>query len=219
MSNWELTFEALGDPHHEISGACRERGWLDIFVNTKTDLVEQDEASNFSHPKGYYQPGVLALDRNGRVLYRWRGVPTRKNMGGATERPTATYVLNKVNAALSDGDVADQADAALDEKPELDMRGIPWPIFVSILTANGWFIRPQVFPHQPDGPPLEARFLRAIIRIPMFIALWVFAFLYLPPLWVALALAAWVVWITPGVRHINNQFQNVKPPWQDDEAR
>ena len=33
-----------------------------IFVNPKTDLFEQDENSGFSHPKGYFQPGVLALD-------------------------------------------------------------------------------------------------------------------------------------------------------------
>ncbi len=212
MSNWKLNFESLGDPHHEISGVCRDRGWLDIIVNTKTELVAPDETSNFSHPKGYYQPGVLALDRNGRVLYRWRGVPTRKNMGGATERPTATYVLGKLEEALKSQGEADTVDAALDEKPELDMRGVPWPIFVSILTANGWFIRPQVFAHKPGGPPIQARFLRAILRIPMFIGLWVLAFLYLPPLWVALALAAWVAWITPGVRYISEQFQNVKPP-------
>ncbi|MDX1736556.1 MAG: hypothetical protein R3228_19410, partial [Halioglobus sp.] len=79
----------MGDPHHEIATACRERGWLDIIVNPKTDLFEKDETSNFSHPKGYFQPGVLAIDDAGRVLYRWRGIPTRRNMGGATERPTA----------------------------------------------------------------------------------------------------------------------------------
>lgn len=207
-ADWQLNFEVLGDPHHEISGACRERDWLDLFVNTKTDLFEQDEAAGFSHPRGYYQPGVLALDRNGRILYRWRGVPTRKNMGGAAERPTAGHVLRKLEAALA----AAQGDAPLDDNPELDMRGIPWPLFVSVLTANGWFIRPRPFPHQPGGPPIQARFLRAILRIPMFVAVWVLAFLYLPPLWVGLALVAWVAWITPGVRYINEQFQNARPP-------
>ena len=46
----------------------------------------------------------------------------------------------------------------------------------------------------------------------MFIALWVVAFLYLPPLLVGAALVAWALWLTPHVRYISQQFQNVKPP-------
>jgi hypothetical protein len=48
-----------------------------------------------------FQPGVLSLASDGRVLYRWRGRPTRKNMGGATERPTAEHVFNRVSSALA----------------------------------------------------------------------------------------------------------------------
>jgi len=32
-ASWSLDFEAIGDPHHEIAGVCRERGWLDLIVN------------------------------------------------------------------------------------------------------------------------------------------------------------------------------------------
>ena len=91
QDKWEIGFEAIGDPHHEISGACRERGLLELFVNTKTDLMRLDEARSFSHPKGYFQPGVLSLDSSGRVLYRCgsSGCP-RGLAGGDVSRDTGT---------------------------------------------------------------------------------------------------------------------------------
>ena len=61
QSEWELAFESIGDPHHEISDACRERGLLELFVNDNLDLLEGNERAVFSHPKGYFQPGVLDL--------------------------------------------------------------------------------------------------------------------------------------------------------------
>jgi len=209
-TDWALDFETVGDPHQEITAACRERGWLDIIVNTNTDLQAANPEANFSHPKGYYQPGVLALDRSGRVLYRWRGVPTRKNIGGATERPEAGYVMGRVADALA-GTAADtRGDAALDRAPKLDSRGIPWPIFVSLLLANGWFVRPRPFTHIPGGPGVPRRLLLAAARIPVFIAAWIAAFAVLPSPLVAVALAGWAASITPGIRRINEQFQNVK---------
>ena len=83
-AEWSLDFETLGDPHHEIAGTCRERGWLDLFVNQRLDFLKQStkDAKDWkpTHPKGYFQPGVLALNSEGRVLYRWRSVPTHNNM-------------------------------------------------------------------------------------------------------------------------------------------
>ena len=65
---WHLGFETVGDPHHEISGACRERGWLDVFVNERLEFLRASAGATDwtpTHPKGYFQPGVLALDANG----------------------------------------------------------------------------------------------------------------------------------------------------------
>ena len=99
-ASWGLDFPLVGDPHHEIAGLCRERGWLDLYVNTAgDDRMLARHVDPPAHPKGYFQPGVLALARGPgcaarcraaghRILYRWRGVPTRHNNGGATERPT-----------------------------------------------------------------------------------------------------------------------------------
>ena len=114
---WELDFPAVGDPHHEIADACRERGWLQLFVNPKARLLA--DATGFAaHPKGYFQPGLLAITRTGRVLYRWRGRPTRKNAGGATSRPLAEDVWRQIEAAIARGDSA--GDAAPDEPERLD---------------------------------------------------------------------------------------------------
>jgi hypothetical protein len=206
---WELAFASIGDPHHEISNSCRERGLLELFVNTETRLVRADGSETYSHPKGYFQPGVLALNADGRVLYRWQGRPTRRNMGGATERPTAEHVFKNVSRALAAAaSSSEPVDAELDTMPELDSRGIPWPLFVSLLVANGWFIKPKPFPFISGGPPVQQRAKRALLRVPFFVAGWAIAFAQLPVLLVGLAFAAWAAWLTPQIRFINSQFQN-----------
>lgn len=202
-TDWSLGFETVGDPHHEVLRTCRERGWLDLFVNEKRGFIEASTASSGGpipqHPKGYFQPGVLALSATGRVLYRWRGVPTRKNVGGAVERPTAAHVWSSVAASL-DGN-GDVPDAALDRDPSLDSRGPPWLLFVSLLIANGWFLRARGF-SSPRRIPWAG------IRILGFVSLWAAAFAWLPSLVVAVALGAWAAWIVPQVRFIHEEFQN-----------
>jgi hypothetical protein len=206
---WGFGFESVGDPHHEIAGTCRERGWLDLFVNSKSSFLSSatsDLGWTPQHPKGYFQPGVLALAADGRVLYRWCGVPTHKNMGGATERPTAGHVWSSIARALEQ----DAPDAELDRDPPLDSRGVPWPIFVSLLVANGWFVEPRGFAFREGGPTTGQRVRRAALRALGFAGAWIAAFVWLPTLPVALGLTAWIAWITPRIRVINEQFQNVK---------
>ena len=138
---------------------------------------------------------------------RWRGVPTRKNIGGATERPTAQHVWKKISAGLTD---PGGADAGLDQDPELDSRGIPWPIFMTYLLANGWFIRPRTFPYRKNGASVPARFRRVKMRIALFAGAWVAALIFLPIRRVLVAAIGWVAMVTPGIRFINQQFQNVR---------
>ena len=209
---WELNFQTVGDPHHEISETCRERGWLELFVNEHDRFLRHsgDGLLDWTpeHPKGYFQPGVLVLGKGGRVLYRWRGVPTRRNMGGATERPTAEHAWSHVQEAL----VTATGDAALDSDPKLDSRGAPWPVFVAALIANGWFIRPRGFAATETGPSVQKRFRRVLVRQLAFAGGWIAAFAYLPTLPVALVLAGWIAWIVPQVQLVNREFQNVKLP-------
>ena len=122
------------------------------------------------------------------MLYRWRGVPTHKNMGGAVERPTAEHVWGRISVALEAS--GGEADAPLDSDPPLDRRGVPWPLFASLLVANGGFTRVQGFqsPAQIKG---------AVLRLVAFLALWVAAFAFLPGWLVGAALAAWIVFIAP----------------------
>ena len=203
-TDWHLNFATLGDPHHEISGACRERGWIDLFVNERLEFLRASTGYAVgwapTHPKGYYQPGVLAVERD-RVLYRWRSVPTRKNVGGAIERPTAEHVWAKIAAALDGGPAA--ADAPLDTEPALDSVQIPWPIFASLLIANGWFVNARGFKS-------TRRVGLAALRLVAFAAAWTAAFAWLPVIPVALALAGWVAFITPKVRWVSREFQNVR---------
>ena len=108
-ASWGIEFPMIGDPHHEIADACRERGWLDLYVNAYGDPTNMLTRGTDApvHPKGYFQPGVIALSRESRVLYRWRALPTRSNNGGATERPTPEDVWQGIERALARPDAPD----------------------------------------------------------------------------------------------------------------
>jgi peroxiredoxin len=207
QEDWELGFECVGDPHQEIPETARERGWLEIYVQTRLDFLKRSSPGfEPTHPKGYFQPGVLVLSREGRVLYRWRSVPSRKNIGGAAVRPTPGHVWSKVQEALATEGPG--ADVAHDDDPKMDSPEPPWPFFVSLLLANGWFIRPVAFAQRKNGPTANRRIQIAMVRLGFFVALWIAAFAILPPLPVAAALAGWVAWITPKIRWLNLEFQD-----------
>ena len=200
--DWELDFETLGDPHHDVAETCRAKGWLDLFVNERMGFLRASAGGDDwepSHPKGYFQPGVLAVAADGRVLYRWRSVPTHRNIGGAAARPTADYVWARVEEALAAG--AEARDAALDADPPLDFAGIPWPIFSLLLISNGRFLHGRGF-RSPRLIPIAAA------RLAAFALAWALAFAWLPTLPVAGALLAWVAYIAPKIRWLGVQFQD-----------
>lgn len=207
--DWETGLEHVGDPHHEIARACRERGWISLFHNDWGGEFVETGPSWVSHPRGYFQPGVLALSREGRVLYRWRCRPSRKNVGGAIARPTPAHVLGRVRAALAEP--PDAPDAPLDADPELDSPSVPWALFVMLLLSNGWFLRPVPFDQRPGEDTVPRRQRAALRRIPLFFAAWIAAAVLLPWWVVVPAFAAWVWKVTPGIRRMNARFQNVRP--------
>ena len=204
QEDWQTDLEHVGDPHHEILETCRARGLLTLFVaDWGNDLVSHDWVS---HPKGYYQPGVLAMTQGGRVLYRWRSRPNRQNIGGAIARPTPEHVWRNLEPEL---DSTSTDDVPLDEAPELDAKAAPWPLFVTLLLANGWFLRAKTFAHSPGAGDERARIRRAMRRIPLFIVFWVLLAIVLPGWAVATAALVWLAWITPSVVTVHKRFQNV----------
>ncbi|MDJ0788877.1 MAG: hypothetical protein QNK05_18875 [Myxococcota bacterium] len=207
-TDWETGLEHVGDPHQEIAGACAERGWLSLFTHDWGGggggrFITKDWVS---HPKGYFQPGVLVVSRSGRVLYRWRCRPSRQNIGGAIARPTPAHVWKHVEAELEQP--ADAPDAPFDSDPELDAAPAPWPIFVTLLLANGWFLRPAPF-DQRAGDSVPRRIRNAALRVPLFVAGWIAAGWLLPSWVVALAFAAWLAKVVPGILEVNRRFQAV----------
>jgi len=208
--SWGLQFLLVGDPHHEIADQCRERGWLDLYVNTHDDqhgMIARDIGPP-THPKGYFQPGVLALTRGHRILYRWRGVPTRRNNGGATERPTPGHVWQQIEQALA---ARGAPDAVLDTPPKVDTKGTPWPLFVLLLLANGNFWRPKGFALARGGADdVGRRAQRAMLKLALFAAGWIGAFALLPAGWVALALVVYAAVAAPGIVEAHRAFQSVE---------
>ena len=210
--DWETGIDHIGDPHQEILAECSERGWLSLFIwqhaeNSSTQLKEW-----MSHPKGFFQPGILAISREGRVLYRWRSQPNRQNIGGAAGRPTAAHVWEKIQTALEAP--SDAPDVALDDSAILDGLKTPWVVFLALLLANGRFLRPKFFDQRTGKNPkdtLKARVRKARLRLIFFIIGWIAAFALLPPWIPTVALIAWIAMIAPKINAVNKGFQNVRP--------
>ncbi|MEM9177807.1 MAG: hypothetical protein AAGC67_21580, partial [Myxococcota bacterium] len=192
-AHWALDFENVGDPHQEISRTVAERGWLTLYAN-RGDLafLQRGATWQIEHPKGYFQPGVLALTREGRVLYRWRSVPSEANMQGTLARPTASHAWGGIEAALAAGEGA--GDAALDDDPVIDRPPPPRLLFLATLLANGWFLGVRSLVYSPGETYGPERSAKVLPRWGLFVAFWVAAFAFLPTLAVALAFAGWGAW-------------------------
>lgn len=204
---WALNFSTVGDPHHEILADCRERGWLDLFVNENTGHMK-DARSWASHLNGYFQPGTLALTNKGRVLYRWRCRPTRENVGGAIMRPTPQYTWDRIKVGIGHAADRQAVDAPLDNDPELDASPVRWPLFMLILLAHGWFVEPKVFPIGRQDED-KTRPDQMWPRIAGFVALLICCFTLLPIVWTIAGLALWGAVVGPKIARYNREFQNV----------
>ena len=206
QEDWQTDLIHVGDPHHEILATVRDRGWLSLYIaDWGQELVTTEWTS---HPKGYFQPGVLAVGRSKRVLYRWRSTPTRSNIGGAIGRPTPSHVWSKLSEALEEPAGAPDADP--DDHAQLDAKPASWPLFVLVLFANGWFLKPQTFQYTPGAAPIAERQRRALRRIPLFLAAWL-VLAVLAPWWVtAGSVTAYLALVTPGVLQVHRRFQNVR---------
>jgi len=197
---WEMTIPVIGDPHHEIREDLKARGWLDIFYNEDTGHLRERSWAN--HPKGYFQPAVIAIDEKARVLYRWRAVPKMSNIGGAGARPDPRYTWDRIQAGM-----ASTCDADLDVEPTLTEKDPPWLFSLWIHLANGWFIRPTSLSLDRDGSGGFARARTAMRRTYVFFAAWIVALLLLPLTSVGIAALVWMVAVTPGIIEIHRQFQ------------
>ena len=196
--HWQLNFENVGDPHQEISKTCSERGWLTLYANRgDLEFLRRGADWTVEHPKGYFQPGVLALTSEARVLYRWRSVPSAENLNGTVARPTPRHVWAAIESSLGDDSAG---DAAHDDNPEIDQAPPPRLLFITALIANGWFLRVKSFAYSPGVRSVPARFATAYARWLLFLGVWVAAFVALPVSIAGLALAAWVLWIVRDVR-------------------
>lgn len=206
QTSWDLPFNAIGDPHHEIREECAERGWVDVFTNKIPG--EKNPGFYNAHPKGFFQPAVLAVHNSGRILYRWRCVPKHSNLSGAGPRPEATYTWQKTQEAMQ----ADQ-DAALDQNPMLGEKPIAWHRFLLIILANGWFLKPKTFALSREGEEKRPLAFDMAPRIYGFAALWLVLLLLLPIGWVALLMLAWMAKVTPGLIEIYQLFPQEPDPY------
>lgn len=138
------------------------------------------------------------INQASEILYRWRSVPSEKNLNGTVARPTPDHVWSAIEQSLASG--RSGSHAPLDENPEIDAAPPPKLVFIAALVANAWFLGVKSFAYSPGAQSTPKRFAKAFKRWPFFIALWVIAFILLPTLWVSLAALLWVAWIAYDVR-------------------
>jgi len=198
---WQVDIPVVGDPHHEIRDELATRGWLEVFFNA--DYGHLRHRSWASHPKGYFQPAVIAIDNTQKVLYRWRCVPKYSNMSGAGPRPDADYTWDHIQKGM-----AGSEDALLDMQPTLGAETLTWLRFLLILTGHGWFFRPKAFPLLRDGEKDQVTPTTAMRRWYAVAIIWLIALITLPTVWVAIATVAWIAAMIPGLIEIHKQFQN-----------
>jgi len=197
---WELGFPVVGDPHHEILATLREREWIDVYFNE--NIGHLTERSWASHPKGYYQPAVLAVNSEGRVLYRWRMIPSKKNEAGAGARPEANYIWKAIESAIASGE-----EPPLDENPVLTHKNRSWFYWMLLALAQGWFLGPKMSPLARAGDKPVATSVQRLIRLYVFMGLWIAALVIFPVKIVGLAFGAWLLAIVPGLIHIHRTLQ------------
>ena len=206
-----MSIKVIGDPHHEIRDQLSDRGWLDVFFNTDYGHLREREWAD--HPKGYFQPAVIAVGRDesgiAQILYRWRCVPKYSNMSGAGGRPEARYTWDAIQSRL---DTNNPTDAPLDLSPQMGAGDLSWFQFLVILLAHGWFVRPRAFPLLRDGDKDRLSPTGARRRWWVFGGIWALSLLIFPGAWVATAFLLWLVALIPGLIEIHRQFQNEPDP-------
>ena len=129
-------------------------------------------------------------------------------MNGAGARPEPAYTWQKIKESLKS-----KADAALDTNPEMGSKEVGWFLFMLMLTAHGWFIRPKAFPLAREGDKESANPKQMMPRIIGFAVLWLFLLVVLPLEWFGAAVVSWLVILTPGLIEIHRQFQHESDPY------
>ena len=222
--HWDLNFLTVGDPHQEIPRTCSERNWLTLYASKGgLDFLQKGADWKIEHPNGFFQPGVLALTGSGRVLYRWRSLPSAENLNGTVARPTPEHAWRRIERSLAAGHGA--ADAAHDDCPEIDRGPPPRLVFIAALVANGWFLGVKSFMYSPDAEPVQQRFAAVVKRWALFILAWVAALVLLPLTPVVLGFTCWLAWILRDVQSsmaslgVQQEIKAREKGWRPDVLR
>ncbi|MEM7159867.1 MAG: YHS domain-containing (seleno)protein [Myxococcota bacterium] len=94
--DWALPFGVVSDP--SLTLARR----FDVAITPREQTPLAADAT--AYPHGMSQPAVIAIDRDGKTLYRWAIDPAEANLGGASDRPVPADVWAQIEAALEGRD-------------------------------------------------------------------------------------------------------------------
>lgn len=161
-TTWGIGFDSRADPKIEIGKCLKERGLLNIFVNTDPPppALAGGEVPGGSYEVGVYQPAILVITQDFKPLFSFASVPSLSNAGGAAGRPTAKIVMKVIHEMLNSG----TSKTSSDWKPAKIPPFVPI-ILVMYFFANGNFVKPVPPALAADGtnPPGVKRF--AVIKL------------------------------------------------------
>lgn len=88
---WGLDYDILSDRSLELA---KRYG---VFITDGKDAHGGVE----KYPDGMSQPAVIAIDKTGKMIFRWAIIPSEMNMGGAVDRPLTKDLLDAIDKAIS----------------------------------------------------------------------------------------------------------------------
>jgi len=91
QQDWGLNFQQIGDPKNTLAKV------LGVHL---TDMPSR------GFKFGMTQPAVIAVDRKGKLLFKWISVPSATNMGGASSRADLYEAWQMIQKGLAGEDVS-----------------------------------------------------------------------------------------------------------------
>lgn len=111
---WKLpSLQILGDPSCSLARHLKASGLLDVFISVPELATDEWTARHpymFAYTNGCAQPSTLVVSREKQVWFSHAVIPSRKNGGGAVDRPILSDVWRevcqtKLGTSMGDGEV------------------------------------------------------------------------------------------------------------------
>jgi len=103
---WGLRYPVVSAPDNALAQS------FEVFITPKADTPLAEDPN--AYPNGMAQPAVIALNQDGKIVYRWAINPNQMNLFGAADRPLPAELWAGIQAGLRGEPQAEFNGARLD---------------------------------------------------------------------------------------------------------